>query len=140
MAAVHTIDAIWARQAVAFLEKAHQPADTILADAGIDRRTLEEEGSRVTFRQHAALLDGAAEATRNDCLGLTLAKQPMDLRDVGLLAYVGLSSSTLGEAIRNLARYGTVLNEAARVALEVGQGHVVIGVEVIDPIVGKMAA
>jgi AraC-like DNA-binding protein len=135
MAAVPTIDAIWARQAVAFLEESGRPADAILAVAGIDRRILQHEGSRITFQQHAALLDQAAAATGDDCFGLTLASQPIDLRDVGLLAYVGLSSRTLGDGVRNLVRYAAVLNEGVRITLDVGQSQAIIELQLIDPTV-----
>src|SRR5690242_11116133 len=101
MTAGFTVDAIWARQAAAFLEQAGQPSGPILAEAGLDPALLAKERERIPYRQFASLLDCAAEATGDDCIGLTLASQPLDMREVGLLAYVGLSSSTLGDAIRN---------------------------------------
>ena len=132
MAAGHTIDAIWARHAVSRLEEASQPVADILAATGIDPLVLNQDGGRIAFRRHAALLDRAAEITGDDCFALTLAAQPIDLRDVGLLAYVGLSSKTLGEAIRNLARYVAVLNDAGRIELHLQGDPAIVAFDVID--------
>lgn len=132
MAAGHTIDAIWARNAVARLQEAKQPIADILSAIGIDPLVLKQRGSRIAFRQHATLLDRAAELTGDDCFALNLAARPMDLREVGLLTYVGLSSKTLGEAIRNLARFVAILNEAVRVELQLEGDRAIVALDVID--------
>jgi AraC-like DNA-binding protein len=62
-------------------------------------------------RTQIALLEEAAIALRDDCFGLTLARD-FDLREIGLLYYVMASSGTLGDALRRLARYSKVTNEA----------------------------
>ncbi|MFO1060458.1 MAG: AraC family transcriptional regulator [Dongiaceae bacterium] len=133
MAVVHTVDAVWARVIADHLERSGRPAREILAAAGLDRAGLQQEGTRVPFRQHARLLDLAAEATGDGCFGLHLAAREVDIRDAGLLAYVGLSSRTLGEAVRNLARYGSVLNEAIRGTLELSEDAADLVIEVLDP-------
>jgi AraC-like DNA-binding protein len=56
-------------------------------------------------------LDEAAIALKDDCLGFTLARD-FDPREIGLLYYVMASSQTLGEALKRLARYSKVTNEA----------------------------
>jgi AraC-like DNA-binding protein len=62
-------------------------------------------------RSQIALLDEAAIALKDDCLGFTLARD-FDPREIGLLYYVMASSQTLGEALKRLARYSKVTNEA----------------------------
>jgi Arabinose-binding domain of AraC transcription regulator, N-term len=63
-------------------------------------------------RSQIALLDEAAIALKDDYLGFTLARD-FDLREIGLLYYVMASSSqTLGEALKRVARYSKVTNEA----------------------------
>ena len=57
------------------------------------------------------LLDEAAIALKDDCLGFTLARD-FDPREIGLLYYVMASSQALGEALKRLARYSKVTNEA----------------------------
>jgi AraC-like DNA-binding protein len=56
-------------------------------------------------------LDEAATALNDDCLGFTLARD-FDPREIGLLYYVMASSQTLGGALKRLARYSKVTNEA----------------------------
>jgi AraC-like DNA-binding protein len=135
MAVVHTVDGVWARVIADHLERGGRPAAALLAAAGLDPAGLQEKGTRVPFRKHARLLDLAAEATGDGCFGLHLAAREVDIRDAGLLAYVGLSSRTLGEALRNLARYGSVLNDAIRGTLEVADGSADLVLEVLDPAV-----
>jgi AraC-like DNA-binding protein len=62
-------------------------------------------------RSQIALLAEAAIALKDDCLGFTLACDH-DPREIGLLYYVMASSRTLGEALKRLARYSHVTNEA----------------------------
>src|SRR5262245_36947568 len=135
MAAAPTIDAVWARVVTAHLKKKGLPVDEVLDEAGINPRTLNQKNARILFRKHARLLDLAAEATDDNCLGLHLSAQDVDIRDVGLLAYVEISSKTLGEAIRNLARYAYVLNEAALINLTLSGEIAVLGFELTDPTV-----
>ena len=66
---------------------------------------------RLTVRSQIALLDEAAIALQDDCLGFTLARD-FDLRELGLLYYVMASSQTLGDALKRVARYSQTTNEA----------------------------
>ena len=59
---------------------------------------------------------------RDPNYGLQLAAR-VSPREFGALAYVGLSSATLGEALGNLARYQQVHSEAWQLDLAVAQGH-----------------
>src|SRR5262249_25486329 len=52
-----------------------------------------------------------AIALKDDCFGFTLARD-FDLREIGLLYYVMASSGMLGDALKRLARYSRVTNEA----------------------------
>jgi AraC-like DNA-binding protein len=56
-------------------------------------------------------LDEAAIALKDDCLGFTLAREH-DPREIGLLYYVMASSQTLGDALKRVARYSQITNEA----------------------------
>ena len=57
------------------------------------------------------LLDEAAKALKDDCIGFTLARD-FDPREIGLLYYVMASSQTLGDALKRVARYSRITNEA----------------------------
>ena len=63
---------------------------------------------RLSVRSQIALLDEAAIALQDDCLGFTLARD-FDPRALGLLYYVMASSQTLGDALgrRDTARLPT---------------------------------
>jgi hypothetical protein len=56
-------------------------------------------------------LHEAAAALKDDCIGFTLARD-FDPREIGLLYYVMASSQTLGDALKRVARYSKVTNEA----------------------------
>ena len=72
---------------------------------------IAEPEERLSVRSQIALLDEAAIALKDDCLGFTLARD-YDPREIGLLYYVMASSQTLGEALKRLARYSKITNEA----------------------------
>ena len=63
------------------------------------------------MRSQIALLDEAAKALNDDCIGFTLARD-FDPRQIGLLYYVMASSQTLGDALKRVARYSRITNEA----------------------------
>jgi AraC-like DNA-binding protein len=117
-AAPPTHDAVWVRQLAAELAQRGYPASGLLAAAGIEERSLADDRARVPLAGHAAFFELAAEATRNSRLGLDFG-QARDTRDAGLIGYVGLSSPTLRDALRNLARYRRVFSDA--VEIDAGQ-------------------
>jgi AraC-like DNA-binding protein len=62
-------------------------------------------------KSDCALLNEAAIALKDDFLGFTLARD-FDPREIGLLYYVMASSQTLGDALKRIARYSRITNEA----------------------------
>ena len=74
---------------------------------------------RLSVRSQIALLDEAAIALQDDCLGFTLARD-FDPRALGLLYYVMASSPTLGDALGRVARYSQTTNEALVVRYQEG--------------------
>jgi hypothetical protein len=72
---------------------------------------IAEPEERLSVWNQIALLDEAAIALKDDCIGFTLARD-FDLREIGLLYYVMASSQTLGDALKRIARYSKVTNEA----------------------------
>src|SRR5258707_9311610 len=99
------------RVAIARLKSAGVPVAPLLKRAGLTPELIAEPGERLSVRSQIALLDEAAIALKDDCIGLTLARD-FDLREIGLLYYVMASSQTLGQALKRLARYSKVTNEA----------------------------
>jgi hypothetical protein len=72
---------------------------------------IAEPEERLSVRNQIALLDEAAIALKDDCIGFTLDRD-FDLREIGLLYYVMASLHTLGEGLKRLARYSKITNEA----------------------------
>ena len=83
----------------------------LLKRAGLTPELIAEPEERLNVRSQITLLDQAAIALKDDCIGFTLARD-FDLRKIGLLYYVMASSQTLGDALKRAARYSKITNEA----------------------------
>jgi AraC-like DNA-binding protein len=99
------------RLTIARLKSAGVPVAPLLKRVGLTPELIAEPEERLNVRSQIALLDEAAKALKDDYLGFTLARD-FDLRAIGLLYYVMACSQTLGEALKRLARYSKVTNEA----------------------------
>jgi AraC-like DNA-binding protein len=99
------------RLAVARLKSAGVPVTPLLRRVGLTPELIAEPEERLSVRSQIALLDAAAIALDDDCLGFTLARD-FDPREIGLLYYVMASSPTLGDAFKRIARYSRITNEA----------------------------
>jgi AraC-like DNA-binding protein len=74
---------------------------------------------RLSVQSQIRLLDEAAIALKDDCLGFTLARDH-DPREIGLLYYVMASSQVLGDRLRRVARYSRITNESLVVGYREG--------------------
>ena len=99
------------RLAIARLKSAGVPVAPLLERVGLTPELIAEPEERLSVRSQIALLDEAAIALKDDCIGFTLARD-FDLREIGLLYYVMASSQTLGDALKRVARYSKITNEA----------------------------
>src|SRR5262245_42419286 len=99
------------RLAIARLQSAGVPVAPLLKRAGLTPELIADPEERLSVRSQVALLDEAAIALKDDCLGFTLARD-FEPREIGLLYYVMASSQTLGDGLRRVARYSTITNEA----------------------------
>jgi AraC-like DNA-binding protein len=99
------------RLAIARLKSAGVPVADLLRRAGLTPEVIADPEERLSVRSQVALLDEAAIALKDDRLGFTLARD-FDLREIGLLYYVMASSQTLGDALKRVARYSQITNEA----------------------------
>jgi len=99
------------RLAIVRLESAGVPVAPLLRRVGLTPELIAEPEERLSVRSQIALLDEAAIALKDDCIGFTLARA-FDPREIGLLYYVMASSRTLGDALKRVARYSKVTNEA----------------------------
>src|SRR5262245_48335818 len=99
------------RLAIARLKSAGVQVAPLLRRAGLTPEVIADPEERLSVRSQVALLDEAAIALRDDCLGFTLARD-FDPREIGLLYYVVASSQTLGDGLKRVARYSQITNEA----------------------------
>jgi AraC-like DNA-binding protein len=108
-----------ARLAVARLKSAGVPVAPLLRRVGLTPELIAEPEERLSVRSQIALLDEASIALQDDCIGFTLARD-FDLGELGLLYYVMASSQTLGDALKRVARYSKITNEALVVGYREG--------------------
>ena len=99
------------RLAIERLKNAGVPVAPLLKRAGLTPELIADPEQRLSVRSQIALLDEAANALKDDCIGFTLARDH-DPREIGLLYYVMASSQTLGDALKRVARYSRITNEA----------------------------
>lgn len=128
------VDARWAVLVVEHLKAARIATDPILKTAGLTRRQASDPDAKIPVYKNAALLTLAAEATGDGCLGLHLSLD-VHLRQGGVLGYILLNSSTLGDALRHLQRYLRVLTEGWEIDLEIDGGEAVLVARMVDPLV-----
>jgi AraC-like DNA-binding protein len=98
------------------LNRAGIPTEPLLREAGLQPQTLDQDEGWVSYLGCARLLESAAKALNDPFYGINLARA-LNPRDHGAIAYVGLSSRTLEDALRNLERYLRVLTEAWTIRL-----------------------
>ena len=99
------------RLAVARLKSAGVPVEPLLGRAGLAPEVIADPEERVSVQSQIRLLDEAAIALKDDFFGFTLSRD-FDPREIGLLYYVMASSKTLGDALKRVARYSRITNEA----------------------------
>jgi AraC-like DNA-binding protein len=112
------------RLAIARLKSAGVPVAPLLKRVGLTPEAIADPEERLSVRSQITLLDEAAIALKDDCLGFTLARD-FDPREIGLLYYVMASSQTLGDGLKRVARYSKITNEALGVGYREGNRLVV---------------
>ena len=111
LSAIPTAQGGLSRLVIARLKSARVPVLPLLRRAGLTPEQIADPDQRLSVRSQITLLDEAAIALKDDCIGFTLARD-FDLRKIGLVYYVMASSQTLGDALRRVARYSKITNEA----------------------------
>jgi AraC-like DNA-binding protein len=113
-----------ARLAITRLKSAGVPVTSLLRRVGLTPEMVAEPEERLSVRSQISFLDEAAIALKDDCIGFTLARD-FDPRELGLLYYVMASSQTLGDALKRVARYSRITNEALVVGYREGNRLVI---------------
>src|SRR5215470_16888807 len=124
LALIPTAQGGLSRLAVARLKSAGLPVAPLLKRVGLRPEVIADPEERLSVRSQVALLDEAASALKDDCLGFTLARDH-NPREIGLLYYVMASSQTLGDGLKRVARYSQITNEAVVVRYQEGNRLVI---------------
>lgn len=103
-------NAVWARQVFEDLKSRGLDGGAAVSASGISRAALFRKDGTIPFEKHCRLLDQAALMTGDDCYGLRFGTE-RDPRDIGLLAYIGMSSANLHDALKNITRYSKLGTE-----------------------------
>ena len=111
LASIPTAQGGLSRLAIARVKSAGIPVERLLRRVGLTPEVIADPEERLSVRSQINVLDEAAIALKDDCLGFTLARD-FDPREAGLLYYVMASSQTLGDALKRVARYSQITNQA----------------------------
>jgi AraC-like DNA-binding protein len=104
---------IAAREVLRYLDRHGIDAEPLLSKARLSRGQLFPDPSGISFTAQNRFLELAAIEANDPFLGLHIAAE-MDLRDVGILFYLAVSSPTVAEALEGLVRYAGTTSEALR--------------------------
>ena len=96
--------------------------ERVFASVGLRLADYASKDATMPLSKHVALRESAAAATGDDFFGLHLGLS-LTPRDGGALGYVFMHSPTVGEAVRNVARYMAVMNQGCEVALRTEEAH-----------------
>jgi AraC-like DNA-binding protein len=87
--------------------------EPLLKKAGLTKRQVEDVHARISAQSQISFLDLVASALQDEHLGFHIGQAAELRRRFGLLYYVAASSDTLGEALRRVVRYISMVNESA---------------------------
>lgn len=87
-----------------------------LKKSNLSVQQIEDPGARLRVRDQISFVNRVADEVQDDFLGFHLALKA-DLREIGWLYYVAVSTETLGEAMRRAARFSSMVNEGMSVNL-----------------------
>jgi AraC-like DNA-binding protein len=99
--------------------------EPLLKEAGLTKQQVEDVEAPLNVQCQIRFLNLAAGALHDEYLGFHLA-QAVELRRFGLLYYVAASSETLGEALRRLARYVSMVNESVSIKYLEGEDITIV--------------
>ena len=102
--------------------------EALLAEVGIDRRALTDPEMRISVRAFRQMLELAAQRSKVETFGLLIA----ETRQLSVLGPIGLlvrEEPTVRHALKSLARYLSVHNEALSLRLEEVEGQAIVYAE-----------
>ncbi|HZF32664.1 MAG TPA: AraC family transcriptional regulator ligand-binding domain-containing protein [Candidatus Angelobacter sp.] len=110
------INAEWAGETVAWLDRHRIATPPLLEKLGIDRRDL-KYGRQIPAAHFAAMLDFGAAQTRDGSFGLHRGGE-FRLKNGGVLAYLAACAETVDEAVSYYRRYASIVCDGFTLELE----------------------
>jgi AraC-like DNA-binding protein len=110
------LNAEWAGETIAWLDRHRIATAPLLEKLGIDRRGL-KYGRQVPAVHFAAILDFGAAQTRDGSFGLHRGGE-FELKNGGVLAYLAACAETLDEALSYYQRYASIVCDGLTVEVE----------------------
>jgi AraC-like DNA-binding protein len=109
--------AIWAADLIDDLVGNGVSKQNLLKGTGLNPNAIKLEKARAPFESIARLFENAAQITNDDILGLHLG-QKRNFKRGGVLSYVGISSPTVADFLKNIACYRRVFSNAIEVSID----------------------
>jgi AraC-like DNA-binding protein len=106
--------AIYGKQIVEDLRRAGFSGAQIFGNSGLKLSDFDAEEPRLAFDELAQLFERAAVLMQDQLYGFR-SGQTREIRRLGLIAFVGLSSPTMGSFLENVARYRQVFSDAMQI-------------------------
>ena len=112
-----SISAAWAVEILSALRRQDVDVDQIVHELPmLHEQTLDPNGY-IPLACNAKLLEVAANITDDPCFSVHFMNNT-DLRKMGVLGYIILNSSTLGDSYRNLIRYFRIFNDGVEIEIK----------------------
>jgi AraC-like DNA-binding protein len=109
-----------ARAAYARALQARLEIEPLLKASSLTPQQIRNSQARMPVKNQIKFLSLVAKELSDPFLGIHLA-EGIELREMGLVYYVIASSETLGDALKRLARYSGITNEAVRITCHEGK-------------------
>ena len=109
--------AFWAADLIKDLVANGVSKQQLLKGTGLNPEAIKQDKARAPFANIAQLFENAAQITNDDILGLHLG-QKRDFKRGGLLSYVGLSSPTVVDCLKNMKSYRRVFSNAIEISID----------------------
>jgi len=106
--------------------------DEIASGQGLDPARLRDPDDRITFRQYVDLLDAAALASDDDCLGLHLGME-QSIQVTGVVGYVIQSAPDVRMQLTHSLRYFSLHQDGASISLDTEGEVATLKYQVFDP-------
>ncbi|MBR1157356.1 AraC family transcriptional regulator [Bradyrhizobium sp. JYMT SZCCT0428] len=120
-----------ARLACARMRELGTDVASVLAEVGARPEQVNDDAVRLEVPKQIRILKLASVELQDELLGFHLARN-FDLREIGLVYYVIASSDRLADALLNVKRYSTIMNEGIRLNVRLDERAVAIAFDYVD--------